>query len=526
MVYVCVRPMILTTVLVLAAALGPVASPALSTPVVIGAGGTGTGSTASTPSAGTGSSTTTTSGGTTPVPQSATRNTTTTNAGQPASVRVATGFSGSDIGAQINAAIADLPESGGEVYIPDGAYAFSSPIRISRDVILRGAGDGFGPYYGTKLMWAGKTDAVITVAGSNVEAGLRDFAIDNSGTAAVGIDIDGLVNRVSLEHITIYPQSAGFGAGVRIGNTANVVDVLLRDVWIRNNLIGVQVLHLNGGLTLDHAHLIQNTVNDLVLGVKGGFDVVDVSAVDTMFDGAANTTMVSVMRAKKVSFVNCYFEHDGAGYAIDIPNSSVYGWSVTVEDSAFFGGAVSHATPYAINIANKGTGTLNVLNSYFGNYANPGFAVRNESSTRILMMGNDLDFQGAGLVNHDTNVTAISNHVVSGNMPDRFSSAVLLTGEVSIGGGVDADGAGLKHGRASTGNISARSGASVQVSWKTAFRDPNYTVNCSVVEPSASNTLRVHHIQAVDSGSILVWVVNSSLSSAYSGTLNCLAVHD
>ena len=51
----------------------------------------------------------------------------------------ATLFPGSDIGAQVNAAIAALGSSGGEIYIPAGTYTQTSTIYLPSHVRLRGA---------------------------------------------------------------------------------------------------------------------------------------------------------------------------------------------------------------------------------------------------------------------------------------------------------------------------------------------------------------------------------------------------
>ena len=93
--------------------------------------------------------------------------------------------------------------------------------------------------------------------------------------------------------------------------------------------------------------------------------------------------------------------------------------------------------------------------------------------------------------------------------------------------GLGNNGAAFKHGRVSTGSVGAAASAAVTLTWTTAFADTNYTVNCSVQEAAAStSTLRVHHIESVAAGSVVVRVVNDDGANPKTGTLHCTAVHD
>src|ERR1700676_4205831 len=74
-------------------------------------------------------------------------------------VLIATTFPGADIGAQVNAAIAQLGVAGGSIYIPSGSYSFSNTIYIPRVIRLFGASG-----YGTQLRWTSSTGWAIVVA--------------------------------------------------------------------------------------------------------------------------------------------------------------------------------------------------------------------------------------------------------------------------------------------------------------------------------------------------------------------------
>ncbi len=109
---------------------------------------------------------------------------------------------------------------------------------------------------------------------------------------------------------------------------------------------------------------------------------------------------------------------------------------------------------------------------------------------------------------------------------DRFQLTQSGT-PVEFVGGVHSDGGGFKHRRVSTGSIAASSSAVVTVSWTTTFADANYTANCSVVEATAgTSSLRIHHLETVAAGSVVVRVVNDDGAAAKTGTLHCAAVHD
>lgn len=91
-------------------------------------------------------------------------------------------FSGSDIGAKINAAYAALPSGGGSLSIPFGSYSFSTPIVLSTSgkfVVIYGNG--------ATLAYTGTTGSAIT---SDISAGygdafiLHDLTISTSVSAA------------------------------------------------------------------------------------------------------------------------------------------------------------------------------------------------------------------------------------------------------------------------------------------------------------------------------------------------------
>jgi hypothetical protein len=92
----------------------------------------------------------------------------------------ATQFSGADIGAKVNAAIAAIITSygGGTVYVPAGTYAITTPIVVPARVNLLGAGAD-----STQFNWAGVGAAIIL---SSVPHGGLDIATQVGGFVLTG----------------------------------------------------------------------------------------------------------------------------------------------------------------------------------------------------------------------------------------------------------------------------------------------------------------------------------------------------
>ena len=98
---------------------------------------------------------------------------------------------------------------------------------------------------------------------------------------------------------------------------------------------------------------------------------------------------------------------------------------------------------------------------------------------------------------------------------------------ISVGTSVNADGGGMKHGRAPIATVAKGAVLAVELDWKTPFADTSYTVNCSVVNAATDGSgLRLHHIQSVLTNKVIAVVENDDSTDAQSGVLNCMAMHD
>ena len=98
--------------------------------------------------------------------------------------------------------------------------------------------------------------------------------------------------------------------------------------------------------------------------------------------------------------------------------------------------------------------------------------------------------------------------------------------DLNVGQGVAADGGGFKHAAVSTGSVGAGARADVVITWATAFVDTNYTPIVSMVETSAAGTgIIIERIRVRTASAITVQVLNESAGSL-TGGVQAIAVHD
>lgn len=156
-------------------------------------------------------------------------------------------FAGGDIGAQVNAAIAALPNGCGEVIIPAGNYPQSTTIIKPRCVVLHGASAK-----STILNYSPTTGAAIIAAdtfGVNEypEGEIADLTLNNSpsspGTIGIyfGGDPAGVLNSSSAygdhQNLNRVRIMYGFGVGVQWGN--NAWSITISQSLISNNTTGL-----------------------------------------------------------------------------------------------------------------------------------------------------------------------------------------------------------------------------------------------------------------------------------------------
>lgn len=144
--------------------------------------------------------------------------------------------------------------------------------------------------------------------------------------------------------------------------------------------------------------------------------------------------------------------------------------------------------------------------------------LKNGGSTKLNTSTTGITVTGTTTTTALTSATAFINSAAAGAL--------------TINGGI-ANGSGFNRVRVTTGSVAANSEADVTVTWTTAFVDTNYTVNgCSIEAGTTVADGQYLHLgvrgtyTAKAVGSIKVRVYNDDGAIAYTGTLNCTAVHD
>lgn len=136
---------------------------------------------------------------------------------------------------------------------------------------------------------------------------------------------------------------------------------------------------------------------------------------------------------------------------------------------------------------------------------------------------------GAQVVIEAASATTGNNNGGSVYLIPGIHSGSGQDGSVTIFGGIsNGTGSGFQHKRQTTGSITNGTRAEVTISWAGGFADTNYTVVCTVNDPTSGATatgLVLERTRQQTSGLVSV-VVNNPTAGALTGTVDCIAVHD
>jgi hypothetical protein len=360
----------------------------------------------------------------------------------------ATQFPGSDIGAQVNAAIAALPlqngNHSGTVFIPaaSSAYLWNTTIKLPSGVSLIGASQG-----GSALQWTPRAGAAI-ICGSpdHYSQGLiQDLVLAGSFGTSIGIYFGGVPSGMVSPPITYAhgnPVPAGnpqgmdtpsayhyfwasivrvriatFGVGVEFGNHAaffNFTDTVI----IRN---GTGVYYPSGttdsgeSMSFIHTTINNNSVQGIDLVAYGDFFFTDCS-LD--YNGPAmNGPAGTITGAAQASFYGSHFEQSsGSFFALNAPTDTrarlfISGGSMLVTAS-------TGTTPYFINVPSGNIGTLDVADLWVYN-------TRGQSVTSFV------NWASAGgqlsLTNLQVPVPFAARHLIAGTPPANTTPLVQST---------------------------------------------------------------------------------------------------
>lgn len=298
----------------------------------------------------------------------------------------ATLFSGSDVGAKINAAYADCPSTGCTIYIPQGSYSFSTPIVFgtSGKVVVVQANNARLTYTassGTALSIQAPgtytSNAVYNLYLTTSVSGTTSVGIA-SGTSSIDDEADRLVNvtvigfktgiadysyNLELDNSTIDCASLSSSTGFTTSNAAD-------DTKLIGGSVDACAIDINNGNTnpiwLSSIVIGDATTAGIENNDNGIIHCSECHMVNTT--GAANY-LTNNDSGGLVYFSNSSFEDDattgsstapivfGAGY-LNISNSTIYSAGATYSEFIEFTGSSSSADLSKIQVVYTGTFNL------------------------------------------------------------------------------------------------------------------------------------------------------------------------
>lgn len=350
----------------------------------------------------------------------------------------AIGDDSTDDTAALQAAHDALPAAGGVLYVPVGTYRFTT-WSISKPTIIVGSGGGVTAS-ATILKHTGSGVAVDVATGAR-GTHIRDLQLRTlSGAGTIGIRLN--CNEPRIENVYIYDTTgagfAGFStAAIQAGSSSQVNDLLLRDVYIRQQPAdGLQLLNVSEG-TIDHCSFVQCQGDGVQVGDATN-DSNNINFVNGTRFGSANVAgsrCIRVVRAPYRMLVDeCYFESDnvnGANYAIDT-DGAVGGQvdSIIVRDSYFVGNSFGANAAYAIR-GNVSGLELTVAGCSFRNYATAAITTGTMNGIRVednIVLGTT-----APIVDRYTSVRrAHGNPTVTVANLATFSLGATVLGELTV----------------------------------------------------------------------------------------------
>jgi hypothetical protein len=236
-------------------------------------------------------------------------------------------WSGSEAGAWINAAYADLPSTGGDIYVAAGNYSYSTPIvfgTANKPARIVGA-----PAAGTTLTYTTTSGVAFTYnVGANHQwgGGLESITLSGpgAGTSTTGILLGGSNGAEGVVRRNV--KVTGFGTAETYGNNTFLTECQ-HCVYIGN---GAPTLNIPSGLTNsgESFSYVDSTIANP--NVASGAGCINVSSPvnNLSFVGGSFDNCQYTQSAGQVHIVNVHFENPSA--AMTVPFISVTGGRLSV----------------------------------------------------------------------------------------------------------------------------------------------------------------------------------------------------
>jgi hypothetical protein len=299
--------------------------------------------------------------------------------------RNVTKYPGSDIGQQINAAYADLPPTGGALYVPaksDGnCYQFATPIQfatLDKSVVV--SGDSL---QSTCLQYTGSGTAVWFDYGFEhylVGATLKDLTLQGTGSQGTGLLLGGTngAEGTRIDNVRI----AGFALGVTFGYRAFLqrFDHVVIDDNVQNLYYPPALADTGENVEFDHVLFGNNTgtnfANSVVINAANGSPP-GINFVDCSFDAVQ-----VVLTVGYVNMVNPHFEN--AKNHSDLDYVVVNGGYVNIVNPYFLQNYFSGPIPSQLIRATEGLTVLAGVQAYT-NQIIPRFMLLQGSANALVL---------------------------------------------------------------------------------------------------------------------------------------------
>ncbi|HXE75310.1 MAG TPA: right-handed parallel beta-helix repeat-containing protein [Candidatus Xenobia bacterium] len=306
-------------------------------------------------------------------------------------------FFGADIGAKVNAALAEIYATGGVVTVPAGAYSYSTPIVINRSTLgnnrtltldLNGA---VLTYTGA----AGTAALQVTGTANNqviIENGVVQYGGANNNVYGVELLES---NRTVVRNLHLRDFSTSGSEALRLSGTTNYSqNGIVENVYFRNNRLAISLRGTSNNNQFNGIRIDQDNMNPVLIedGASGNLFVNSLIQSNTGTYGVEIRAVTQ--NAVGNSFVNCWFENNGDATA----NSRVIAFNPSagrfVVSTSILGGAITAGTNGASGkaIAHIGAGTtqfVTIQGVQFNGWTSTNPAIDSGSQTRWLLLNNN-----------------------------------------------------------------------------------------------------------------------------------------
>jgi hypothetical protein len=250
-------------------------------------------------------------------------------------------FSGADIGAKINNAIAAAGPNGGDIYVPASVtcYTFTTPILLAPNIHLRGAGRS-----ATCLKYTATTGTALTAA---AYASIENLTLlgPPSASSTTGIMIAAqsfTTNHIILGGFDHSGTKSYFHTGMTFGKNAYALGFYEMQIWQNDQNVlfpsglsnaGEDIKFIGGSVTNSNS-----LANCFQSGAPGVPNNAEFEFVGTSFDGCQVVNNEGIMRMHGVHF-------EDVGIVYSIPFMKTYGSNLTGA-LGMFGTFIDGATIY------------------------------------------------------------------------------------------------------------------------------------------------------------------------------------